>query len=117
MGSDPMLKLERQTATPAILGKAVLDILASPQKVFSVPVDFKNLTKALVEFAGFKTWRSMYNATDAEYIVEEDNDRLKITILSKKEKGAFAKGDEEPMYSDKSAEAIGGALLHAFGLS
>ena len=118
IGSDPMIKLEREIVTPVVLGEAVLKVLGAPQKVFSIPVDFKALTERLVQFSGFKSWRSMYNATHAECIVEEkDQNNLKITVLSEKEKGAFLPGTKKPMDSNKNAEAIGSALFRAFNIN
>jgi hypothetical protein len=74
IAGDPMTKLERETISTDSLGQAVLKVLEAPKRVLAVPVDYKTLTNAMVQFAGFKTWRAMYNATDLECFVVEDKD-------------------------------------------
>jgi hypothetical protein len=100
-----------------MLGQAVLGIIAAPQRIFPVPVDYKSLVGTYLQLAGFKTLRAMYNATDLECSIEMIEGRLRITPMSVKERGHFLCGeDDKPTDCEPIAEIVGRALFDVLGL-
>lgn len=107
--SDPMVKLERSKTTIKSLGQAALDILEA-SGVFKDTRDFATLTKAMVTFAGFKTWGALANATDSTCWLEADEKQVTITPAFRDGRG-FSADPDGIVTCKRTVESLGKALF------
>ena len=117
-GTDPMIKIDREVATPANLGEAVVKILEAPERILPVPIDFKAASEALLKFEGFKSQRESAKATVFPCDVAATSaDKLTITPYPIKEKGGFLPDTDKRVICEYSADSVGKALFQIFGLT
>lgn len=110
----PMVKLERSKVTIDSLGQAVLDAFGAPG-VLEAGLDFKTATKAMVEFAGFKSWGAFANATESTCSAVADEQKVKVTP-EHRDGRSFSGDRDKTVTCELTAEPLGRALFDVLAL-
>lgn len=87
IASEPMIKLNRDVSLRD-LGEAVITAIQSSQQGVPMPDDSRAVTKAVLKFAGFKTWNAFAKGALC-YDVEYDGMKVHITPQTSSGSGAF----------------------------
>ena len=114
----PMAKLSTFNLTIESLGQAMMCVLSSPG-ILKEKLDFKAATKAMVEFAGFKSWRAFADATESYCSVETADGQAKIRESFRDGAGfGSSYGDGGKCVTCKlTADSLGRSLFDVLGLA
>ena len=115
IATEPMIKLPR-SVSPADLGKRVCEVLNLSGGIVPTPKDLAKLTKTLLEFLGYRSWRAFERAANCVSVeLTEQGIRATPTIIGSE--GGFLDQPELAETVNNEAESVGRLILHVLAAS
>lgn len=112
---EPMVKLSL-SETAASLGKCIMEVINSSKQGVPIPEKPSEVTKALLRFIGFKSWKALEKGVIL-FLVRYDGSKIKFIPTRVASTRGFEHLPDKSVICDFKEEKIGQTIINLISVS